>query len=99
MWPESSYTCGFERLLEEYFPLKPGFTMSRHYYGRSLKNGKNSGGFFIESGNSVFEPTVTTGQISFMLLQAYDTGYQVITCHFSGQSEKSSESFSVFLQM
>lgn len=74
--------------------------MSRDYYGRSLKNGKNSGGFFSESGNSVFEPTVTTGQISFMLLQAYDTGYQIITCwHFYGQSEKSSKSFTVFLHM
>lgn len=38
--------------------------MSKEYYGKSLKNGKKSGGFSSESGNSVFEPTVTTGQVS-----------------------------------
>ena len=46
------------------FVIALGFTMSREFYARSLKNGKKSGGFLIESGNSVFEPTVTTGQIS-----------------------------------
>ncbi|KAK2121414.1 hypothetical protein P7K49_002800 [Saguinus oedipus] len=40
------------------------FTMSSNYCGRSSKNGKKSGGFSTMSGNSVFELTVTTGQIS-----------------------------------
>ena len=41
-----------------------GFTMNKRFCERSLKSGKKSGGFPIESGNSVFELTVTTGQIS-----------------------------------
>ena len=29
-WPESTCICGFEWLLEEYFPLKPGSISSEH---------------------------------------------------------------------
>lgn len=53
------------------FFIAVGFIMSKEYCGRCSKNGRRSGGFPIESGNSVFEPTVTTGQVSFMFLQVY----------------------------
>lgn len=39
------------------------FIMSSNYYGRFLKNGKKSGGFFIVSGNFVFELIVIIGII------------------------------------
>lgn len=97
LWEETAVSTS-SRISD--FSLALGSTTGEEYSGRPSKNGKKSGGCAIESGNSVFELTVTTGQMSFLSLQVLSLVHVVKSLlGMFMVRENSSESFSVFLQI